>query len=320
MRVLIVKTSSLGDVIHTLPAVTDATRAIAGIEFDWVVEEGFAEIPSWHASVHRVIPLAWRRWRKQPVNAWRKQEMQDFFRALRRERYDVIIDAQGLVKSAVVARLAHGVCCGLDFASARETAAALCYQRRYKVVFTQHAVLRMRQLFAAVLGYPVPDSAPDYGICQHFPSPSSESRRLLFVHGASWATKTWPAEYWRTLAQYCTAAHWTIALPWGSVEERQRAEYIAAVGGTIEVLPKLSLAALAAEVMTCRAVVAVDTGLGHLAAALHIPTLSLYGPTDPTQIGACGVGPNVHLTPPSSSREMRDLAPDRVWAALQTLL
>ncbi|MGS6555311.1 lipopolysaccharide heptosyltransferase I, partial [Escherichia coli] len=121
MRVLIVKTSSMGDVLHTLPALTDAQQAIPGIKFDWVVEEGFAQIPSWHAAVERVIPVAIRRWRKAWFSAPIKAERKAFREALQAENYDAVIDAQGLVKSAaLVTRLAHGVKHGMDWQTARE--------------------------------------------------------------------------------------------------------------------------------------------------------------------------------------------------------
>ena len=121
MRVLIVKTSSMGDVLHTLPSLTDAMRAIPGIRFDWVVEEGFAQIPTWHEAVDRVIPVAIRRWRKAWFSAPIKAERKAFREAVQARCYDAIVDAQGLVKSAaLVTRLAHGVKHGMDWQNARE--------------------------------------------------------------------------------------------------------------------------------------------------------------------------------------------------------
>ena len=144
MRVLIVKTSSMGDVLHTLPSLTDAMQAIPGIRFDWVVEEGFAQIPSWHAAVDRVIPVAIRRWRKAWFSAPIRGERQAFRDAVRAQKYDAIIDAQGLVKSAaLVTRLAHGVKHGLDWQTAREPLASLFYNRKHHIAKQQHAVERL---------------------------------------------------------------------------------------------------------------------------------------------------------------------------------
>lgn len=98
MRILMVKTSSMGDVIHTLPALTDAQQAIPGLCVDWVVEEGFAQIPSWHSAVDRVIPIAIRRWRKNLLSAQTRQEWRSFKQRLHQERYDAVIDAQDYLK------------------------------------------------------------------------------------------------------------------------------------------------------------------------------------------------------------------------------
>lgn len=169
MRVLIVKTSSMGDVLHTLPALTDAAQAIPGIRFDWVVEEGFAQIPSWHESVERVIPVAIRRWRKARFSAPIKAERQAFREAVQAVKYDAIIDAQGLVKSAaLVTRLAHGVKHGMDWQTAREPLASLFYNRRHHIAKQQHAVERTRELFAKSLGYAKPQTQGDYAIARHF--------------------------------------------------------------------------------------------------------------------------------------------------------
>ena len=141
MRVLLVKTSSLGDVIHALPALTDAARAIPGITFDWVVEEGFAEIPTWHPSVGNVIPVAIRRWRKNLWETIKSGEWRRFKQRLRAEKYDLVIDAQGLLKSALLTRYVKAPVAGFDRDSAREPLASRFYQRRLAVARGQHADL-----------------------------------------------------------------------------------------------------------------------------------------------------------------------------------
>ncbi len=169
MRVLVVKTSSMGDVLHTLPALTDAMQAMPDIRFDWVVEEGFAQIPSWHPAVERVLPVAIRRWRKAWFSAPVKAERRAFRDALRAVNYDAVIDAQGLVKSAaLVTRLARGVKHGMDWQTAREPLASLFYHRRHHIAKAQHAVERTRELFAKSLGYAKPAAQGDYAIAQHF--------------------------------------------------------------------------------------------------------------------------------------------------------
>ncbi|MCL7461829.1 lipopolysaccharide heptosyltransferase I [Pseudomonas sp. NW5] len=295
MRVLLIKTSSLGDVIHSLPALTDAQRAIPGIRFDWVVEEGFAEIPSWHPAVDTVIPVALRRWRKHPWQAWRSGEWQRFKQAISAHRYDLVLDAQGLLKSALLTRYARGPVVGLDRASAREPLASRFYARGCAVPWGIHAVERLRQLFAQALGYCPPPEMGDYALERSRLSgaPVAEPY-LLLLHGTTWATKHWPERYWRELAEQLSAQGWAIRLPWGNADEKARAERIAVDLARVTVLPKLNLAGIAAELAGARACVAVDTGLGHLAAALDVPTLSLYGPTNPGFTGAYG-GSQRHL-------------------------
>jgi heptosyltransferase-1 len=297
LQILIVKTSSLGDVIHTLPAVSDAARAIPGLKIDWVVEEAFAEIPAWHPAVSRVIPVAVRRWRK---NWWRNLfggELRRFRQLLKHTRYDLIIDAQGLVKSAFISRQARGPIAGLDRHSIREPAASLLYQQRYEVPKADHAVQRVRQLFAKSLGYGFDANALDYGIRVHdIERPGNRvalesddsAPTLMFLHGTTWDSKHWPEPYWRELARLATQAGYQVKLPWGTSDEQERAVRVAQGLPGVMVLPRMSLSALAGELAASVGVVAVDTGLGHLAAALNRPTVSIYGATNPFLSGTFG--------------------------------
>lgn len=293
MRVLVIKTSSLGDVIHTLPALTDAVRAIPGIRFDWLVEENFAEIPAWHPAVEHIIPVALRRWRRAPLHTWRSGEWRAMTNAVRHSSYDLAIDAQGLLKSAVLTRYVDAPVHGLDKYSIREPLASRFYDERHAVIKGRHAVERVRELFAKSLGYPVPETSCEYGldlarVFGDAPRATAEESYLVFLHGTTWVTKHWPEVYWRQLAETCIAAGWQIRLPWGNDAERERAERIALDLPNACVLPRLSLAGVAAELAGASACVAVDTGLGHLAAALDVPTLSLFGPTSPALTGAWG--------------------------------
>jgi len=287
-RILVVKTSSMGDVIHALPALTDAGRMLNPIQFDWVVEENFKEIPMWHPLVERIIPVALRRWRKAPFAAATRQEWKQFRQALRLQHYDYVIDAQGLVKSAIVTRLADGERCGYDWQSAREPLASCLYQRRIRVSKQQHAVTRVRELFARVLGYELPTDLPDYGIANPIALDPSQKPIILFIHGTTWASKLWPQAYWIALAQLANQQGYQVQLPWGNSVEQQRATEIASQCEDAVILPRLNLSELRDKLLSVKAAVAVDTGLGHMAAALAVPTLSLYGPTDPQKVGTLG--------------------------------
>jgi heptosyltransferase-1 len=296
LRVLLIKTSSLGDVIHTLPALTDAMRALPGIQFDWVVEEGFAEIPGWHPAVARVIPVAIRRWRKNLWQTFKNGEWRQFKQRLRDTRYDLVIDAQGLLKSAWLTRQVKTPVIGLDRHSAREPLAARFYDRAYPVPRGQHAVERLRQLFAQALGYQVPAGLGDYGLDRSrlLDANSGGAPFVLFLHGTTWVTKHWPELYWRQLAERMISQGLEVHLPWGNPAEKARAERIAEGLDKALVLPRLNLAGVAKVLASAQGCVAVDTGLGHLAAALDVPTLSLFGPTNPGLTGAYGKS-QVHL-------------------------
>jgi heptosyltransferase I len=291
MRVLLVKTSSMGDIIHTLPALTDARRLLPDITFDWVVEENFAEIPAWHPVVAEVIPVAVRRWRKHPIQAWRSGEWGRFRERLKARPYDLVIDAQGLLKSAVLTRYAQVRVVGLDGESAREPLASRFYDHGVRVPKGQHAVERVRQLFAQALGYPCPQTLGEYGLDRSYLAGDQPFEPyILFLHGTTWDSKHWPEAYWRALAERMVARGVQVRLPWGNEAEKARAERLADGLPGVQVLPKLSLAGMAKILAGASACVAVDTGLGHLAAALDVPTLSLFGPTNPGFTGAYGRG------------------------------
>lgn len=300
MRVLLIKTSSLGDVIHALPAVTDAARAIPGIRFDWVVEENYAEIPGWHPAVDRVIPVAIRRWRKAVFRAWASGEWRRFTRQLIQSHYDAAIDAQGLIKSALLTRYATTPVHGLDGDSAREPLASYFYTHRHPVAQGQHAVERVRELFARALGYEIPTGPGSYGLDRERVFASVDHRiegvpYVVCLHGTTWETKHWPEVYWRDLLERAEQVGWAVHLPWGDETERARAERLARGLAHVSVLPRLTLSGMAAELAGAAACVAVDTGLGHLAAALDVPTISLFGPTNPDFTGAWGAG-QIHLS------------------------
>ncbi len=291
MKVLIIKTSSMGDMIHTLPSLTDASLAHPGISFDWVAEEGFKEVPTWHKSVNQVIPTALRRWRKHPIKAFKSGELQNFVRQLRATQYDLVIDAQASIKSAITTRITRGPYCGMDGLSVREIFANLAYQKKYYVDRQQHALIRLRQLFAQALHYPVPDSVPDYGIdpARLAPAPITLPKRyLVFVHTATWKTKCWPEAYWQQLLTFATDADFEVLVPWGNQEERERAVRIVGSNDKAQVLPKLRLSEVATVLHHATAAVCNDTGLAHMTAALNIPAVTLYGPTDPLKIGTVG--------------------------------
>lgn len=320
MRVLIVKTSSMGDVLHTLPALTDAQRAIPGIRFDWVVEEGFAQIPSWHPAVDRVIPVAIRRWRKSWFHAQTRKERRDFITRLQEKEYDAVIDAQGLIKSAfLVTRKARGVKHGQDRRSAREPLASCFFDIRHYIAKSQHAVERTRQLFALSLGYPLPTEVGDFAIAERFlrVQPEDANRYLVFLHATTRSDKHWPEARWQEFIAAMADVDLKIKLPWGTPLEYQRAMRLSENAPNVEVLPKLTLEEVARVLAGAKAVVSVDTGLSHLTAALGRPNITLYGPTDPGLIGGYGCNQNEIMAP---NHDLNALRAETVKEHLMTLI
>lgn len=321
MHILIVKTSSLGDVLHTLPAVSDAVAAIPGLKCDWVVEESFAEVPAWHPAVDRVIPVATRRWRRAPFAV--AGEKRRFVRSLRERAYDRVVDAQGLLKSALMTRLARGPRCGLAAESVREPMAARFYEKRIALSGEWHAVERLRRLFAACLGYPQPAAAPDYGIAAGALRARAglmpDRPFLLFLHGTTWESKHWPEAHWAQMIGLAQDAGYPVLLPWGNRTERDRAERLARDREGVRVLPATTLGELGALLRASRGAVAVDSGLSHLAAALAVPCVSLYGPTDPRRTGTVGDHQRQiaarFACAPCLERQCRYAQPAPVWPA-----
>jgi heptosyltransferase-1 len=320
MRVLIVKTSSMGDVIHSLPALSDATARFDNIQFDWLVEEAFAEIPQWHGAVNRVIPIALRRWRKSIFNQQHWRELHDVVASIRAQHYDIIIDAQGLIKSAILSRLAQGERSGLNFRSCREPLAAFAYQHKYPVNTDIHAIERIRQLFALSLAYSTPTEVLDYGLQRlQWGGGNNADRYLVFVHSASRADKLWPTQCWIDLAVKASHAGYRVVLLWGNDEERQRAQWIASHMERCQVMPLMSLTAIAQLFQQAQSVIGVDTGLSHLAAAIGVPAVSLYFQTSTQLVGTRGKHqhcltaiPNISPTTHNHSAKSI-ISVDRVW-------
>lgn len=327
-KLLVIKTSSLGDVIHLLPALTDLQTHAPDVQVDWVVEEAFAEVPRWHPNVHRVLPVALRRWRKQ---AWQsatraavRNEWRTFSTALQQEHYDWVLDAQGLLKSAWLTRLAHGTACGYDRHSMREPLASWFYQRRTGVSRQLHAISRNRLLTAQTLGYDIQQTVLDYGIAQQtfkdFPMLAGFAQGhvppyLVALHGTSRVDKEWAETQWQALFAAVTQRGVAVLMPWGNAREFERAQRLAAINPKVQVLPRCSLTQLASVLQQASAVIGMDTGLMHLAAALDKPGLALYPVTAPQ---LTGVWANSHATVPLHSLagdETRDTA-----AVIQRLL
>jgi heptosyltransferase I len=291
MRILLVKTSSLGDVIHNLPVVSDIRRHFPNATVDWCVDASFADIPRLHPGVSQVIPVALRHWRKQVFRWATWREILAFRRRLRSAEYDFVIDTQGLLKSALITGQARGLTCGYAADSAREPVAARYYAQRFSVSRAAHAVSRNRQLAAAVLGYAL-DPEPDYGIAAGSTATPwlPDGPYAVMLTATSRDDKLWPEDHWLALARALHARGLRTLWPGGSAIERARVERLTGPMSDALVVPPLGLPALAAVLAGARLVVGVDTGLSHLAVALNTPTVALYTATEPGLTGVFGRG------------------------------
>jgi len=294
MRILLVKTSSLGDVVHNLPVASDIRVRHPDAQLDWAVEESFADVPRLHPAVTEVIPLALRRWRREILFGRTWAALGELRARLRLGAYDEVIDTQGLLKSALVTRLAPGRRSGLDLRSAREPLRPF-YSRTYSIPWGQHAVERNRQLAAKALGYTLAPRV-EYGICapQQPTAPADWATALapgkyaVLLHATSARAKLWPEHQWVKLGDHLHRHGLRCVLPWGTPAEQARSERIARLLRDAVVPPRLAIRDAAWLLGHASIVFGVDTGLSHLAAALGTPTVGIYCSTDPAATGLYG--------------------------------
>ncbi|OBQ92441.1 lipopolysaccharide heptosyltransferase I [Mesorhizobium sp. AA23] len=316
MRVLIVKTSSMGDVIHTFPAVEDALRNRPDISFDWCVEEAFAAVVALHPAIGTIHKVAIRRWRKKPFDGGTWREMAGLRRALRSRRYDLVIDAQGLLKSAAVARQSGAPIAGFDRSSAREPSATLLYERKYAVPRELHAIERTRRLFGLALGYQADLSTLSSGIVPPAGGLSGvEGKTAFLLHGTSREDKKWPVEDWVETARRLVSQQFTPIVTWSNEAEKRVAEAIAGAVPETVLVPKSPLADVAAILGRSTLVIGADTGLTHLASAFGLPTVAIFLATEPGLTGPRGPYSSTLLAPAGGK-----VTPAEVMAEAERLL
>lgn len=286
MKILIVRVSSLGDVVHNMPMVADILRHHPDAQIDWVVEEAYTSLVRLNTGVRHVIPFALRRWRKNLLAAETRSEMRRFRERLREEAYDFVFDTQGLTKTGIVMRMARlapggrriGLANGTE-GSGYEGVSRLFHHKSVPVDTRTHAVLRGRLVAAAALGYKA-DTPADFMLAppqvEHTPGWLHEGRYAVFFHATARASKQWAPENWVETAGLLAERGLPVLLAWGSDAEKEDAQRLAAQMVNATVLPKLSM--MEAVLLAQRATLAigVDTGLTHIAAAYERPTIELY--------------------------------------------
>lgn len=292
----------MGDVIHNLPIVADIRSRYPEAELHWLVEESFADIPALHPQVQQIIPVALRRWRKSLLSPQTWREIRAFRARLASNAYDYILDTQGLLKSGLLARMAHGKRLGLDASSARESLAALCYDATFHVDPNAHAVERYRGLTQQALDL-APNLALDYGVkipelALHW---LPAGRYAALLHATSRAEKYWPESDWIALGHSLQQRGITAVLPWGSLKEYESAQRLAAAIPKAVLAPRLTLKEAAVMLKQAILVVGVDTGLVHLATAVGTPTIGIYCGSDPAKNGLYAATPIRNLGGPGNA-------------------
>jgi heptosyltransferase-1 len=290
-EILFIKTSSLGDVVHQMPALSEARRQRPDARFSWVVEEALAPLVALHPGVREVIPVAWRRWREAMLAPRTWREIAEFIRRLRGRDYDLIVDTQGLFfKSALMARLARGCRHGLDPSSVRERAASGLYDVQHRVERRLHAIARNRALTGLALGYS-PEGVIDYGLSRGALVQGPTKRYGILLHSTARREKEWPEASWIALARAVASHHMPLLLPWGTEQERARSQRIADAAENASVPERQPLDHMARLLAGASFVIGVDTGLLHLAAALGVPLVAIFVGSEPGLTGPVGQGP-----------------------------
>jgi heptosyltransferase-1 len=305
--VLFIKTSSMGDTIHHMPALMDAKRHLPDARFSWVVEEAFAPLVRLNPAVDDVIPVATRRWRKGLLRPAAWQEMRTFAQALRARHYDVVVDTQGLIRSALIAKTARGLRHGYDAHSIREPLASRLYDVRHAVSRDQHAIARNRALTALALGYDV-DGDVDYGLDRTRFARAVAKPYVVMLHATAQMRKAWPQDNWIALGRVLTARGFDIVLPWGADDERARSEAIAAQVPGAQVPGRQPLDGVAGLLAGAAGVIGVDTGLLHLAAALRVPLVGIFVASEPGLTGPVGSGRIAVLGGKTATPSVADVA------------
>jgi lipopolysaccharide heptosyltransferase I len=296
VKILIVKLSSLGDVVQTLPVLHDMRRGIPGAKLDWVVEEAFADLVRQAPAVERVLPYAQRRWRKDPWAAATRRERRAFWQSLRAQHYDAVIDFQGLIKSAWVARGARLTQDG--FSATFGNRSELCaYEwpvryllgRAVPMTTRIHAVARYRLLAARALGYEAGGLLEEAPVYPWTAQPSDSEPEVLFAHGTTRADNEWAEENWAALGRKFIAAGFRVLLPQASPREEQWAQRMAhALGNGASVLPRMGLAELLKLMGRCSGMAGVDSGVSHMGVALGLPVVQIFSQPRAWRAGPVG--------------------------------
>jgi heptosyltransferase I len=308
----------MGDLMHALPALTEAKEHFKEIEFDWVVDKSFSEVPKWHPAVNKIITTDHRNWKKQLLSPNSRKAFRSVIHEINSTNYDLVIDMQNNLKSAFVSFMCKHQVIGMDSKSVREYPAHLSYNKKISISKELHAITRQKILLSNALGYST-SSSNDYGISDlEFKEPSFNlpNEYVTLVQNASWKTKQWSIPNWQLLVKHLDNSGIEMILPSGNEEEYQRALKISSFSEKAHVLRPLPLNQIAYIMKKAKFSVCSDTGLAHLSALVNTPSITLYGPTDTKLIGTEGKN-QLHLV--GSNNNINSISVDDVISKLPSM-
>lgn len=291
MKILLVKLTSMGDLIQTFPAITDAKKNFPNIKIDWVVEESFQNIAKIHPGINKIITFNYRKWKGNFLSKEFFNELKKFYKKLRHDKYDMVIDAQSNIKSSLITLFAKGKKYGLDKTSVREYGSHFFYNQTININRKQNHLIRMRKILAIFLGYSMDENKIEYGILNYnFPKTDIFlPQKFVFInHLASRKNKLWPEIYWDEIIDFLISLGYNVVIPWWSEEEKERSLRFKKNRKEVYILPNISLLEKMAILKMASFAISLDTGLGHMAAALNIPNISLSGPSSTNLTGPLG--------------------------------
>ena len=287
----------MGDLMHALPALTEAKEHIEDISFDWVVDTNFASVPSWHPSVDKIITTDHRNWKKQLFSKNSRKSLKGVINQINENNYDLVVDMQNNLKSAFISYLCKHDVVGLDSKSAREYPAHLAYSKRINVDKKLHAIERQKKILGDALGYEYEQGPINYGASFNTftkPNITLPDKYFVLVQNASWITKQWSIGNWQQLILYLEDKGIVMLLPSGNLEELKKAKEICSVSEKAQAIDLMPLDEIAYMVQHADFCICSDTGLAHLSALTGTPSITLYGPTKTSLIGTMGINQN-HL-------------------------
>ena len=281
----------MGDLMHALPAITEAKLNMPNLVFDWVVDKNFSSVPKWHPAINEVIETNHREWKLNLFSSDSRNEIKQVIETIEDNNYDLIVDMQNNLKSAFLSFLCKQPVAGMDARSSREYPAHLAYKKKINVSKDMHAIQRQKSLLSSALDYSNKISVDSYGIDKNkfsYSNKVSEKKYIVCVQNASWPTKQWPINYWQELICELAVNDMHLYFPSGNQSELDRANEICSASPKAKALDLMSLNEMAYLIDNASLSICSDTGLAHLSAITNTPSLTLYGPTNPQLIGTYG--------------------------------